>query len=105
MTRRPAAKQTQSACNLCTKLRERKFPTSKLGLIMADYYSVIADAISRLRSKNDDTRRRIYDRARRALEERLGTLDPPISQTVLANERVALDTAICRVEADISAQS
>jgi hypothetical protein len=38
-------------------------------------------------------------------QEKLGTLDPPISEAVLANEQVSLDTAICRVEADLSAQS
>ena len=69
---------------------------------MADYYSVIADAICRLRSKGDDKRRWIYERARTALQERLRTLDPPISEVVLANEQVALDTAICRVEAHLS---
>jgi hypothetical protein len=56
---------------------------------MADYYSVMADAIFRMRSKNDESRRAIYERARRALRERLRTLDPPISETVLANEQVA----------------
>ncbi len=67
---------------------------------MADYYSVVADAISRARSKNDDARRAIYECARTALQGRLRTLDPPISETVLANEQAALDTAIFRVEAD-----
>ncbi len=68
---------------------------------MADYYSVIADAISRRRGNNDETRRRIYERARRALQERLRNLDPPISEALVANEQVALDTAICRLEADL----
>lgn len=69
---------------------------------MADYYSVVADAVYRLRSKTDERRHAIYERARHALRERLRTLDPPIPETVLANEQVALDTAICRVEADFS---
>ncbi len=71
-----------------------------LGPLMADYYSIIADAISR-RGNNDETRRRIYERARRALQERLRTLDPPISEALVANEQVALDTAICRLEANL----
>jgi hypothetical protein len=70
---------------------------------MADYYSVIADAISRLRSKSDDARCRIYQRARRALQKRLRALDPPISESVLANEQLSLDTAICILEAEFSA--
>ncbi len=68
---------------------------------MADYYSVIADAISRRRSKNEDIRRLIYERARKALQESLRNLDPPITEALLANEQVALDTAICRVEANV----
>ncbi len=72
---------------------------------MANYYSVVADAVCRLRSNNDQARRRIYERARRALQEKLRALDPPVSETVLANEQVSLDTAICRVEAGLSAQS
>lgn len=72
---------------------------------MANYYSVVADAVFRLRSNNDQARRRIYERARKALRERLATLDPPISEAILANEQVSLDTAICRLEADLSAQS
>ena len=69
---------------------------------MADYYSVIADAICRLRSKGDDKRRWIYERARTALQDRVRTLEPPLSEAALAYEQLALDAAICRVEANLS---
>jgi hypothetical protein len=65
---------------------------------MADYYSVIATAVSRLPSKTDDARRAIYDRARTALREALHNYDPPLSETELANEQAALDAAISTVE-------
>jgi hypothetical protein len=64
--------------------------------IMADYYSVIANAISRSPSKSDATKRAIYDRARTALGEALRNYEQPL----LANEQVALEAAICRLEAD-----
>lgn len=69
---------------------------------MANYYSVIAEALSRSRYKTDKARCAMYDCARKALQEGLRTLDPPTSQIVLANELLALNTAICRVEADFS---
>jgi hypothetical protein len=65
---------------------------------MADYYSVIARAVSRLPRKTDEARRAIYERARTALRETLGNFDPPLSETELANEEATLDAAICVVE-------
>jgi hypothetical protein len=65
---------------------------------MADYYSVIARAVSRLPSKTDEARHAIYERARTALRETLLEFDPPLSETVLANEQAVLDAAICTVE-------
>ena len=41
---------------------------------MADYYSVIALAVSRLPSKTDEARHGIYERARIALQEKLTQL-------------------------------
>jgi hypothetical protein len=63
-----------------------------------DYYSVIALAVSRLPSKTDEARHEIYNRARTALQEGLRGLDPPLSETVIANEQAALDAAIRTVE-------
>jgi hypothetical protein len=65
---------------------------------MADYYSVIARAVSRLPSKTDEARRAIYERARTALRETLCNFDPPLSETKLANEEATFDAAICVVE-------
>ena len=66
----------------------------------SEYYSVIARAISGLPSKTDEARQAIYERARAVLQERLRTLDPPISETELAVERSALELAIQRLESE-----
>ena len=68
------------------------------GSSMADYYSVIARAVSRLPSKTDEAKHGIYERARTALREALRNNDPPFSETELANEEAALDAAIHLVE-------
>ena len=71
----------------------------------SDYYSLIARAVSGLPSKTDEGRLAVYERARTALQERLRTLDPPISATDLAIEQFALETAIQRVETEFSSLS
>jgi len=63
---------------------------------MADYYSVIENAISRSPSQTDEARRAIYRRARTALREALRDYEPQL----LANEQVAPEAAVCRLEAD-----
>ena len=68
---------------------------------MADYYSVIARAVSRLPTKTDEARHAIYDRARTAVQESLRTHDPPLSPAELATERFALEAAISRVETEL----
>jgi len=64
---------------------------------MADYYSVVANAISRSSSQTNEARRAIYERARTALREALRDYEPPLP----ANEQVALEAAVCRLEADL----
>ena len=68
---------------------------------MADYYPVIARAVSRLPSKTDEARHAIYERARTALQENLRTYDPPLSPADLATEQFALEAAITRVETEL----
>jgi hypothetical protein len=67
---------------------------------MADYYSAIARAVSRLPLNNDEARHAIYEQARIALHERLGN-DPQISNTELVNEHYRLEAAIYSVEEDL----
>ena len=67
---------------------------------MADYYSLIARAVSRLPSKADEARHAIYEEARKALHERLSN-DPQISHDELVNEHYRLEAAIYEVEDDL----
>ena len=59
-------------------------------------------AVSRLPSKTDEARHGVYERARTVLQEKLRTLDPPISQAELAKAQFALEEAIRRVEQDVA---
>jgi hypothetical protein len=68
---------------------------------MADYYSLIAGAVSRLPGQTDEARHALYDHARTILQERLHTLDPPISAAELGNEEVGLEAAISIVESEL----
>jgi hypothetical protein len=72
---------------------------------MDDYYSLLARAVARLPSKDDEARRAIYGRARTALQESLRALDPPISEAELANVQSALEEAIQRVEQDVAIET
>ena len=72
---------------------------------MDDYYSIVARAVSRLPSTTDEARHGIYERARTALQEKLRTLDPPLSEAELANAQFALEAAIRRVEQDVGIET
>jgi hypothetical protein len=65
-----------------------------------DYYPIIARAVSELTDNNPDARQRLYNYARTTLAAQLNKLDPPISGSQIARERIALEAAICRVEDD-----
>jgi len=69
---------------------------------MADYYPLIARAVEGLADTSPETRRAVYERARTALVTQLRTLDPPLSDRDIENERASLDDAIGRVEADFA---
>ena len=68
---------------------------------MADYYSIVARAVSRLPLNNDEARHAIYERARTVLQETLRNHDPPLSEADLTGERSALEVAIERVETEL----
>ncbi|MFD1489323.1 hypothetical protein ACFSEZ_15070, partial [Ancylobacter vacuolatus] len=67
---------------------------------MADYYPLIARAIGGLPDKTGESRKAVYERARRALLAQLTAVDPPLSESDVAREQQALETAIGRVEAE-----
>jgi hypothetical protein len=67
---------------------------------MADYYSILARAITGLDPNSPAARRRLYDRARSALLSEMQNAYPPIPRFEIINAQIALDTAIGQVEAD-----
>ena len=68
---------------------------------MADYHSLLARAVGALPVSTPETRRSIYERARKALLGQLRLLDPPPAEADILRESVALDAAIARLEADL----
>ncbi|HWK94294.1 MAG TPA: hypothetical protein VNR39_02625 [Pseudolabrys sp.] len=67
---------------------------------MADYYPLIARAVAGLDTNTGENRRALYERARTALVNQLRSVEPPIEEADITRERLALEDAIRRLEAD-----
>jgi hypothetical protein len=68
---------------------------------MADYYPLVAKAIAGLEKNTGEGRRALYERARTALVAQLrGMNDPPLTEAEITRERLALEEAIRKVEAE-----
>src|SRR5258707_223650 len=67
---------------------------------MADYYPVIAKAVSGLDKSTGEARRALYDRARTALVAQARGVEPALSEPDITRERLALEEAIRKVEAE-----
>jgi hypothetical protein len=69
---------------------------------MADYYPLIARAVGGLEKSTGENRRVLYERARGALVNQLRGVDPPLAESDITRERLALEEAIRKVEAEAS---
>jgi len=67
---------------------------------MADYYPLIARAVSGLEKNSGENRRALYDRARTALVSQLRGVEPALDETDITRERLSLEEAIRKVEAE-----
>jgi hypothetical protein len=67
---------------------------------MADYNPLIARAVGGLANNTAEARRTLYERARAALVAQLRGIDPPLSEAEITRERLALEDAIRKVEAE-----
>ncbi|HEY5793773.1 MAG TPA: histidine kinase [Bosea sp. (in: a-proteobacteria)] len=67
---------------------------------MADFYPILARAVAGLPDTSPAARNAIYDRARAALVAQLRSLDPPLGEAEIMRERLSLDEAVARIEAD-----
>jgi hypothetical protein len=72
---------------------------------MADYYPLIAKAVSGLDKSTGEARRALYDRARTALLAQLRGVEPALSEPDITRERLALEEAIRKVEAEAARRS
>src|ERR1700709_732862 len=68
---------------------------------MADYYPLIARAIAGLDpSAPGEQRRALYERARAALIAQLRGVQPPLTESEITRERLSLEEAVRKVEAE-----
>src|SRR5512146_2026371 len=67
---------------------------------MADYYPLIGRAVNGLDKNTGENRRALYERARTALVNQLRSVEPALDESDITRERLALEDAIRKVEAD-----
>jgi hypothetical protein len=67
---------------------------------MTDYQPLIARAIEGLGKSTGEARRTLYERARSALVTQLRSVEPTLSESEITRERLSLEEAIRKVEAD-----
>ncbi len=72
---------------------------------MADYYPLIVRAVSGLEQNTGENRRVLYERARTALVNQLRGVEPALEEADITHERMALEEAIRKVEAETAALS
>ena len=69
---------------------------------MADFVAVLKKTIDGLDEANADVRRRVYDKAWTTIAAKLGQMDPPPPPAVAERQKMALEDAIQKVEAEYS---
>ena len=69
---------------------------------MADYHPLISRAVNGLTKNTGENRRALYERARTALVNQLRGVEPALDEFDITRERLALEEAIRKVEAEAS---
>ena len=67
---------------------------------MTNYYSLIANVVAALDAASAEGRRRLYESARTGFAEQMRKHDPPLSESYIKAEQIALEEAIRKVEAE-----
>jgi len=67
---------------------------------MTDYYPTLSRMVAGLETNTGQSRRALYGRARAMLCEHLRTVEPPLTADKITQERLALEMAIRKFEAD-----
>jgi hypothetical protein len=68
---------------------------------MIDYHALILRAVAALDPNTEETRRLVYERTRTALTSHLQALNPPLDEPQRMRQRLALEEAFRRVEAEV----
>jgi hypothetical protein len=68
---------------------------------MIDYHTLILRTVAGLDPNTEETRRLVYERTRAALANHLQTLNPPLSENERMQQRLSLEEAFRRVEAEV----
>jgi hypothetical protein len=72
---------------------------------MADYHPLIARAVAGLEKNSGENRRALYERARVALVAQLRGVVPALEESEITRERLSLEEAIRKVEAEAARQA
>ena len=72
---------------------------------MTDYHPLIARAVEGLDRSTGEARRALYERARNALVAQLRSIQPALLEADITKERLALEEAIRKVEAEAARKS
>ncbi len=72
---------------------------------MADYHPLIARAVEGLEHNTGENRRVLYERARAALLKQLRGVEPALEEADITRERLALEEAIRKVEAEAASRA
>jgi hypothetical protein len=67
---------------------------------MTDYLPLLSRAVATL-ADNPEGRRKVYDRARQALLNQLRAMNPPLAESEITRERLALEEAIRRLDGQL----
>jgi hypothetical protein len=67
---------------------------------MTDYYPLLKRAVDGLEKSTGEARRTLYERARTALVDQLRGMNPPLAEAEITRERLALEEAVRKVEAE-----
>lgn len=70
---------------------------------MADYFPVLSRAVAGLENNTAEARRAVYERARAAIVRQLRAIEPPLPEEDIARERMQLEEAIRKIEANAGA--
>jgi len=68
---------------------------------MIDYHTLILRTVAGLDPNTEETRRLVYERTRAALANHLQALNPPLSENERMQQRLSLEEAFRRVEAEV----